>query len=143
MKTKTITVETAVKAPIEKVWSFWTEPEDIKQWYNASDDWHAPYAENDLQVNGKFKTTMAAKDGSAGFDFEGVYTKIVRHKSIEYTIPDGRKVVITFSDLGSETKVVESFEAESENSYEMQRGGWQSILDNFKKYIESKELHKS
>jgi uncharacterized protein YndB with AHSA1/START domain len=143
MKTKTITVETAVKAPIEKVWSFWTEPEDIKQWYNASDDWHAPYAENDLQVNGKFKTTMAAKDGSAGFDFEGVYTKIVRHKSIEYTIPDGRKVVITFSDLGSETKVVESFEAESENSYEMQRGGWQSILDNFKKYIESNELHKS
>lgn len=143
MKTKTITVETAVKAPIEKVWSYWTEPKDITQWYNASDDWHAPYAENDLQVNGKFKTTMAAKDGSAGFDFEGVYTKIVRHKSIEYTIPDGRKVVITFSDLGSETKVVESFEAESENSYEMQRGGWQSILDNFKKYIESKELHKS
>jgi uncharacterized protein YndB with AHSA1/START domain len=142
MKTKTITVETAVKAPIEKVWSYWTEPKDITQWYNASDDWHAPYAENDLQVNGKFKTTMAAKDGSAGFDFEGVYTKIVRHKSIEYTIPDGRKVVITFSDLGSETKVVESFEAESENSYEMQRGGWQSILDNFKKYIESMELHK-
>jgi uncharacterized protein YndB with AHSA1/START domain len=142
MKTKTITVETAVKAPLEKVWSYWTDPKHITQWYNASDDWHAPYAENDLHVNGKFKTTMAARDGSAGFDFEGVYTKIVRHKSIEYTIPDGRKVVITFSDLGSETKVVESFEAETENSYEIQKGGWQNILDNFKKYSESKKLKK-
>jgi uncharacterized protein YndB with AHSA1/START domain len=139
MKTKTITVETAVKAPIEKVWSYWTEPKDITQWYNASDDWHAPYAENDLQVNGKFKTTMAAKDGSAGFDFEGVYTKIVRHKSIEYTIPDGRKVIISFSNLGTVTKVVESFEAETVNSFEMQKGGWQNILNNFKKYSESKK----
>jgi uncharacterized protein YndB with AHSA1/START domain len=142
VKTTTITVETAVKVPIEKAWSYWTDPKHITQWYNASDDWHAPYAENDLHVDGKFKTTMAAKDGSAGFDFEGVYTKIVRHKSIEYTIPDGRKVVITFSDLGSETKVVESFEAETENSYEIQKGGWQNILDNFKKYSESKKLKK-
>ena len=140
MKTKTITVETSIKAPIEKVWSYWTEPKDITHWYNASDDWHAPNAENDLQVNGKFKTTMAAKDGTASFDFEGVYTKIVRHKSIEYTIPDGRKVIISFSSLGTVTKIVESFEAETENSFEIQKGGWQNILDNFKNYSESKIL---
>lgn len=137
-KKKTLTVETAVKAPVEKVWSYWTEPEHITHWYYTSDDWHAPYAENDLAVNGKFKTTMAARDGSAGFDFEGVYTKIVKLKTIEYTIPDGRKVVISFSNLGTETKVVESFDAEDVNSYELQRGGWQTILDNFKKYSESK-----
>lgn len=137
-KKKTLTVETAVKVPVEKVWSYWTEPKHITHWYFASDDWHAPYAENDLAVNGKFKTTMAARDGSAGFDFEGVYTKIVKLKTIEYIIPDGRKVVISFSKLGTETKVVESFDAEDENSYEMQKGGWQTILDNFKKYSESK-----
>ncbi len=137
-KLKTIKVETAVKAPVEKVWSYWTEPKHITKWYYASDDWHAPYAENDLKVNGKFKTKMAAKDGSTGFDFEGVYTKVLKHKVIEYTIPDGRKVKISFHDKGTETKVVESFETESVNSLDLQRGGWQSILNNFKRYTESK-----
>ena len=137
VKNKTITIETTVKAPIAKVWSYWTEPSHITKWYFASDDWHAPYAENDLKVKGKFKTKMALKNGSTGFDFEGVYTKIILHNVIEYIIPDGRNVVITFSDHGDETNVVESFAPENENPPEMQKRGWQSILDNFKKYAES------
>jgi uncharacterized protein YndB with AHSA1/START domain len=138
MKNKIITVETTIKAPIEKVWRFWTEPKHIIHWCNASDDWQAPYAENDLKVNGKFKTTMAAKDGSAKFDFEGSYTKIINYEVIEYSIADGRKVKILFSDLDSETKVVESFEAENVNPEEMQKNGWQAILNNFKKYCVTK-----
>lgn len=139
VKEKVITVETTVKAPIANIWSFWTEPKHITQWYFASEDWHAPYAENDLHVKGKFKTKMAAKDGSAGFDFTGVYSRIEKHKAIEYTIPDGRKVKISFSDLGNQTKVVESFDPENENAYDLQKGGWQAILDNFRKYAESKQ----
>lgn len=136
--TKTsITVEAIVKAPLEKVWKFWTEPKHITQWNNASDDWHAPYADNDLRENGKFKTTMAAKDGNESFDFEGVYTNVQLHKIIEYTMTDGRKVSIVFSGSVNETKVSETFEAEEQNSIELQRVGWQSILDNFKKYTES------
>jgi uncharacterized protein YndB with AHSA1/START domain len=138
VKDKVITVETTVKAPIEKIWSYWNEPEHIIKWYFASDDWQAPFAENDLWVNGKFKIRMAAKDGNSSFDFEGVYTKIVKHERIEYTIPDGRKVIITFSGRGGDTKVVESFDAETVNQYELQKGGWQAILNNFKKYTESK-----
>jgi uncharacterized protein YndB with AHSA1/START domain len=132
-----VTVETIIKAPVEKVWNYWTEPKHITHWCNASDDWHAPYAENDLHVDGKFKTTMAAKDGSVSFDFEGVYTNVQQYKVIEYIILDGRKVKITFSSQGNETKVVETFETENVNPVEMQRGGWQSILDNFRKYVEA------
>ncbi len=136
--TKTvITVEAVVKSPVEKVWKFWSEPQHIIQWNNASDDWHTPYAENDLRVDGKFKSTMAARDGSMSFDFEGVYTNVQQHKVIEYTILDGRKVKITFSGNGNETKVVESFEAETTNSVELQQGGWQAILDSFKEYTEA------
>jgi len=134
---KTITVETTVNAPLEKVWKFWTEPDHITKWNQASDDWHAPYAENDLKVDGKFKTTMAAKDGSMSFDFEGIYTTVEKHQLIEYTIIDGRKVKIQFTAKGNETLVTETFEAENTFPIEMQRGGWQSILDNFKKYTES------
>jgi len=132
-----ITVESTIKAPVEKVWKYWTEPNHITQWCNASDDWHAPYAENDLRVDGKFKTTMAAKDGSASFDFEGVYTTVQLYKAIDYTIGDGRKVKITFTSDGNQTKVVETFEPENTNPIEMQRSGWQAILDNFKKYTEA------
>ena len=131
-----ITVEATIKASMEKVWKYWTEPKHITQWCNASDDWHAPYAENDVRVGGKFKTTMAAKDGSVSFDFGGVYTTVRQNKTIEYTILDGRKVQIAFSSQGNETKVIETFEAETENPHEMQRGGWQAILDNFRKYAE-------
>ena len=139
LKDKVITVDTTIKAPLEKVWSYWTEPEHITHWAFASDDWEAPYAENDLRENGKFKTRMSSKDGNSGFDFDGIYTKVVKLERIEYTIPDGRKVKITFSGDKSETKVVESFEAESENPYELQKGGWQALLNNFKKYCEQQQ----
>lgn len=132
-----ITVEATVNAPVEKVWKFWNEPEHIKQWCAASDDWHAPHAENDLRTGGKFKTTMAAKDGSFSFDFEGVYTKVEPNKAISYEMSDGRKAEVLFSANGSSTKVTETFEAENTNPVDMQRGGWQAILDNFKKHTES------
>src|SRR4051812_18053700 len=132
-----VTVETTIKSPVENVWKFWTDPKHITKWCSASDDWHAPYADNDLRVDGKFKTTMAAKDGSVSFDFEGYYTKVQQNKIIEYTINDGRKVKVVFSGQDNETKLVETFETENENPVEMQRAGWQTILDNFKKYSES------
>ena|SRR5258708_5567259 len=132
-----ITVESTIKAPKEKVWQLWTSPEHITQWSNASDDWHTPFAENDLRVGSKFLSRMEAKDGSFGFDFGGVYDEVITHEHIAYTIGDGRRVVVNFAGNGDETKVVESFEAESTNPIEMQRGGWQNILDSFKKYVEN------
>jgi len=132
-----VTVETVVNAPVDKVWAAWSEPNHIKNWAFASDDWHTPYSENDLRKDGTFKTTMAAKDGSFSFDFGGVYTNVETNKLIEYTLGDGRKVKITFSTAGNETKVTETFDTESTHSIEMQRGGWQAILDNFKKYTET------
>lgn len=132
-----ITVETVIDAPVEKVWDFWAKPEHITKWNNASDDWHTPRAENDLRPGGSFVSRMEAKDGSTGFDFGGVYDVVRKHEYIEYTMGDGRKVMVTFSPQGKRTKVVEKFEAESENSLEMQKGGWQAILDNFKKYTEA------
>jgi predicted 3-demethylubiquinone-9 3-methyltransferase (glyoxalase superfamily)/uncharacterized protein YndB with AHSA1/START domain len=132
-----VTVQTTVHAPIEKVWQFWTSPEHITQWNNASDDWHTPRAENDLRVGGSFNTRMESKDGSMGFDFTGTYQEVVENKSIEYTIEDGRKVQIHFSPVDNGTFVMETFETESMNPVEMQRQGWQAIMDNFKKYAES------
>lgn len=136
METTTITIEANVLAPVEKVWSHWTEPQHITKWNQASDDWHTPFAENDLRTGGSFKSTMAAKDGSMSFDFGGVYTQIIPHKTIAYTIGDGRKVKVDFFPNGKETRVVESFEAENTNPVEMQRGGWQAILNSFKMYVE-------
>jgi len=132
-----ITVEKTINDTVEKVWDFWTNPEHITKWYQASDDWHAPYAENDLRINGKFKTKMAAKDRSAEFDFEGVYTNVILYKLIEYTLPDCRKVSISFSGANGKTLVTETFETENLNTHELQKGGWQAILDNFKKYVEA------
>jgi len=134
---KIITIESMVNAPVEKVWEYWTKPEHVTGWNNASDDWHSPRAENDLRTGGKFLYRMEAKDGSMGFDFGGVYDAITPNKYIEYTIGDGRKVKVSFSGQGNATKVIESFEAENIHPLEMQRGGWQNILDNFKKYTES------
>src|SRR5882724_8453597 len=133
----TVTVENTVKAPVEKVWTLWSGPEHITKWNNASDDWHTPRAENDLRTGGKFSARMEAKDGSFGFDFGGVYDKVVTNELIEYTIGDGRKVIVQFGSNGNETKIVETFEAEGTNPIEMQRGGWQAILDSFKKYAEA------
>src|SRR4051812_8567239 len=125
METKnktTITVEATVKAPVEKVWKLWSLPEHITKWNTASDDWHTPRAENDLRTGGKFTSRMEAKDGSFGFDFGGTYDKVVPNELIAYTMGDGRKVKITFTSNGNETKVVEAFEAEDQNPVEMQRG---------------------
>jgi uncharacterized protein YndB with AHSA1/START domain len=134
----TITIETVVNAPIEKVWEAWTNPEYITQWSFASDDWHTPWAKNDLQAGGSFSSRMEAKDGSMGFEFGGVYdtVTVTANEHIAYTMEDGRKVKIDFTADGNSTKVVQRFDAESENSVEMQQAGWQAILDNFKKYTE-------
>jgi uncharacterized protein YndB with AHSA1/START domain len=132
-----ITVETTINASVEKVWEYWTKPEHITGWNYASDDWHTPRAENDIRPGGSFSSRMEAKDGSMGFDFSGVYDVVVVNELIEYKIGDGRKVRITFTTNGSETKVTETFEAESVHPVELQRSGWQAILDNFKKYIEA------
>lgn len=132
-----ITVETSVKAPIEKVWKVWTTPEHIMQWNNASPDWHTPKAENDLRKGGKFVSRMEAKDGSFGFEFWGIYDEVDHLALISYTMGDGRKAEVSFSAEGTQTKMTETFEAESENPIEMQKAGWQAILDNFKKYAES------
>jgi uncharacterized protein YndB with AHSA1/START domain len=133
-----LTVETTVNAPIQKVWDYWTKPEHITKWNAASDDWHTPWAENELKVGGKFKARMEARDGSFGFDFEGTYNDVQDQKYLEYTIADGRKVQVSFSSLAEATKVVETFEAEDTHSIEMQKEGWQAIMNNFKKYAESK-----
>lgn len=135
-KTK-IEVRTTVKAPIDKVWKYWTSPANIMQWNHASDDWHCPAASNDLRSGGRFSYTVAAKDGSAKFDFEGEYEKIVHNRSIEYVVADGRKVKITFKGKGKRTEIVEVFEAEGIHPHDMQRAGWQAILDNFARHVEA------
>jgi len=133
-----ITVETTVNAPILQVWKSWTSPEHIVHWNNASDDWHTRRAEIDFRVGGSFLSRMEAKDGSFGFDFAGAYNEIKTHERIIYTLFDGRKVHINFETAGNATTIIESFEAENENSAELQKFGWQSILNNFKRYVESK-----
>ncbi|MBM6616415.1 SRPBCC family protein [Bacillus suaedaesalsae] len=132
----TITVETTVHAPVEKVWLAWTDPQQITNWYFASDEWHAPHAKNDLRVGGEFVTRMEAKDRSFGFDFGGVYDEIRINEFISYVLGDGRKVTVTFFGQENQTKVIQNFEAEAANSIELQKAGWQAILDNFKKYNE-------
>ncbi|TDO77914.1 uncharacterized protein YndB with AHSA1/START domain [Flavobacterium chryseum] len=131
-----ITVKNTINASITKVWDFWTLPDHITKWSFASPDWHTPYAENDLREGGKFKSTMAAKDGSMSFDFGGEYTLVEKNKAIEYVLEDGRKVAITFKETPNGVEVIESFDPETQNPEEMQRGGWQAILDNFKSYVE-------
>lgn len=131
-----ITIGATVKASLEKVWKLWTTPQHITKWSHASDDWHTTKAENDLRKGGKFLSRMEAKDGSIGFDFTGMYTEVIPNKRIAYTLDDDRKVVIIFRDNGEETHISQSFEAEHENPVEMQRDGWQAILNNFKNYAE-------
>lgn len=133
-----ITVQATIHAPLEKTWQFWTLPEHIIHWNYASDDWHTPRAENDLRPGGAFSCRMEAKDGSFGFDFGGVYDLVAENQRIEYTLDDGRKVQVAFSKVDNGTFVLETFEAEDMNPMELQQGGWQAILDNFKKYAEGK-----
>lgn len=132
-----ITVQTKIQASIDKIWDLWTLPEHIIQWNMASEDWHTPFAENDLKVGGRFKSTMASKDGTMSFDFVGTYSAILDKKLIAYTIEDGRVVIIVFEELEDGFEVREYFEPESVNSEELQYQGWQAILDNFKRYVEN------
>lgn len=132
-----ITVATTVNAPISKIWEYWTTPAHIIKWNTASEDWHTTKSENDLRKGGSFSARMEAKDGSFGFDFGGVYDEVVPNKYIEYTLGDGRKVKVNFETTGNQTTITEDFDAESQNPVEMQRGGWQAIMDAFKKYTEN------
>lgn len=135
-KTK-ITVECTIKSSLDKVWDFWTTPEHIMRWNHASDDWHTPKATNNFVVGGRFCYTMAAKDGSFSFDFEGTYKEVIEKKSIKYTLDDDREVSIDFIAIGDTVEIVESFEAETQNTIELQQSGWQAILNNFKKLVEN------
>lgn len=132
-----ITITTLVNKPVAHVWRIWTEPAHIMLWNAASDDWHCPKATNDLRAGGRFSSTMAARDGSFSFDFEGVYDEVQLNKRIAYTMSDGRTCEIRFNEKDGGTEVVESFDAESQNPVEMQRAGWQAILDRFKAYAEA------
>ncbi|PXY39479.1 polyketide cyclase [Flavobacterium cheongpyeongense] len=131
-----ITITTTINASINKVWEFWNKPEHITNWAFATPDWHSPKTENDLREGGKFTTTMAAKDGSMSFDFEGEYTLVKQNETIEYIMADGRKVEISFNETPNGVQVIENFDPETQNPEEMQRGGWQAMLDNFKSYVE-------
>lgn len=131
-----ITIKAIISADIQKVWDYYTKPEHITKWNFASDDWCCPSAENDLQVGGKYKARMEAKDKSFGFDFEATYNEIVLGERFTYTMDDGREVNVSLATHDDKTKVTIVFDAEKENSEEMQRDGWQSILNNFKTYVE-------
>lgn len=135
--TTTITVSVAINAGIEKVWEYFNSPEHIIQWNSASPEWHTPRATNDLRVGGKINSRMEAKDGSMGFDFEGIYSNIIPHQLIEYVIGDGRKVKVVFSADNDITTLTETFEAEGTHPKEMQEQGWQAILNNFKRHVET------
>lgn len=130
-----ITVETHIKAPLEAVWQAWNSPEDIMRWNTASQDWHTTRAEVDLRTGGNFTSRMEAKDGSLGFDFSGTYTVVEPHQRIEYRMDDDREVVVEFEDNGGHVIVRETFDAEKQNSIDMQREGWQAILDNFARHV--------
>lgn len=132
-----IKVQSIINSTIEKVWDFYNKPEHIMKWNNASADWHTTKAENDLKAGGKFMYRMEARDGSEGFDFEGTYDEVVEYSSISYTMTDARKVSIKMIYEGAKTKIEVLFDPETENTHELQRAGWQAILDNFKQYVES------
>ncbi|MFO7544440.1 MAG: SRPBCC family protein [Trueperaceae bacterium] len=133
-----ITIETTVAAPLDAVWQAWTTPEDIVRWNAASDDWHTTKATVDLRVGGTFSSRMEAKDGSVGFDFEGTFTEVLPQERIAYEMSDGREVVVEFLEQGDAVRVRETFDAEETNPAEMQRQGWQAILDNFARHVEAK-----
>ena len=131
-----ITINILTNTSIEKVWEFWTKPVHITKWNYASEDWHTPRAENDLKIGGKFLSRMEAKDGSFGFDLEGIYDEVITNEKISYTLLDDRKVTISFLQTENGIEITETFEAENENPLELQKNGWQAILNNFKAHIE-------
>ena len=135
-KTK-IRIEVLVHAPLEKVWDCWTSPKHITQWNAASDDWHTPRATNDVKVGGSFSYRMEARNKTAGFDFWGTYSFVSPRERLHSLLGDGRHVDVRFLPDADRVRVVEEFEAESENTTELQRKGWQAILDNFKRHVEA------
>lgn len=136
MNATKITIQATVNAGPSKVWTYYNTPEHITQWNFANDDWHCPQAENDLSVGGKLKTRMEAKDGSFGFDFEGIYDEVIDQQKISYSLADGRQCITEFVEKNGQTVVTTTFDAENQNPVDMQKAGWQAILDNFKKYVE-------
>jgi uncharacterized protein YndB with AHSA1/START domain len=136
METKKVTIRTTVSVERQKAWEYYTQPEHITKWNFATDDWQCPYASNDLRVGGKYMARMEAKDGSFGFDFEAIYNEIIDGEKFVYTMSDGRQVTVSFESMDSQTGVTVTFDTESTNDLEMQRKGWQAILDNFKRYTE-------
>ena len=137
MEPNKIVIETSISAPIEKVWEYWTQPQHITHWNFATDEWICPTAINELKPGGQLNWRMEAKDGSMGFDFTGTYLEVKENEFLSYNMSDGRKVTIDFSVVDGQVRLKESFEAEGTNSDEQQRAGWQAILNNFKKYVES------
>lgn len=133
-----IKIAATVNAPVQKVWDAWNNPADIMQWNSADPSWHTPQSENDLKQGGRFKHRMEARDGSAGFDFEGIYDKVDLYKEISYTMDDGRKVTTLFTDDDGKTHITTTFDPETQNDPEFQKQGWQSILNNFVRYVEGK-----
>jgi uncharacterized protein YndB with AHSA1/START domain len=136
MQTEMITVACTVNAPVEKVWQYWNAPEHIVKWCSATPEWHTPTSENDLKAGGSFKSRMEARDGSMGFDFGGVYSAVQENEHIAYTMDDGRQVIIDFTTSNDVTTITERFDPEQQNPAEMQRAGWQAIMDSFKRYTE-------
>lgn len=133
-----ITIAAEIAANDQKVWDYWTQPQHIVNWNFASPDWHCPKAENDVRTGGKFSSVMASRDGKMSFEFGGVYDEVVNGKKIAYTMGDGRKVETVFENLNGKTRVTTHFDPENTNPIEMQKGGWQAILNNFKEYVETK-----
>ena len=138
MEQNKITVLADIAADVNKVWEYWTKPEHITGWNFATDDWQCPRAENDLQVGGRYKARMEAKDGSFGFDFEAIYGEVIDKRKLRYTMDDGRQAITDFDDKNGRTTVTTTFDADQTHDPEMQRAGWQAILDNFKRYVESR-----
>ena len=132
-----ISVSAIINADVKKVWDYYTSPEHITQWNYADPSWQCPSASNDMRIGGKYSARMEAKDGSFGFEFEATYTEIAEGKSFTYTMPDNREVNVSFDGDGDTTAISVTFDAENQNPVEMQKNGWQAILDNFKKYTEA------
>ena len=137
MENQKVEIEALISADLSKVWSYWTSPEHITKWNFAVPEWCCPSATNDLRRGGKYQARMEARDGSVGFDFEAIYDEVLERKRIAYTMTDGRKAITNFEQVGSSTKVNTVFDAEMTNPIEMQKNGWQAILNTFKKYVEN------
>lgn len=141
MNTQKININARIRTPIATSWERWTNPDHITQWNFATPAWHCPRATNELQPGGRYYARMEARDGSVGFDFEGVYDVVTDYQHLRYTLANGRQVDTRFAEADGATIISLSVDAESENPIDMQREGWQAILDNFKSYAENDHRH--